>query len=78
MRTRPYAFLKLGKRWINMIQVTDIEDHESKLVIYLTSDMARRVGTEDPQTATVSRRLSVKDPEELIKLRRWLKLNDLE
>ena len=78
MRSRPYAFLKIGNRWINMIQVTDIEDHEQKLIVYLATDMARRVGTDDPQTVDVARRFTVSEPDEVAKLRRWLKLNDVE
>lgn len=48
MRTRPFAFLKVGKRWIDMAMVTDIEDHGDKLVVYVTADMARLASGEDP------------------------------
>ena len=31
MRQRPYAFLRVGSRWINITMVTDIEDRGNEL-----------------------------------------------
>lgn len=76
MRTRPYAFLQVGNRWINMAMVTDIEDHGDKLVVYVTADMARLASLEDPSAIDVARRFSIKDPEEVAKIKRWLLLHD--
>jgi hypothetical protein len=76
MRKRPYAFLRVGSRWINMTMVTDIEDHGEHLTIYMTSDMARLAGGEEPSPIDVARRFSVKAPEDVDKIRRWLMLND--
>lgn len=76
MRTRPYAFLKVGNRWINMAMVTDIEDHGDKLVVYVTADMARLASLDDPSAIDVARRFSIKDPEEVEKIKRWLLLHD--
>jgi hypothetical protein len=76
MRQRPFAFLKVGTRWINMSMVTDIEDHESELKVFVAADMARLTGGDDPTAIDVARRFSVKDPQEVDKLRRWLMLND--
>ena len=44
MRQRPYAFLRITDRWINMAMVTDIEDHGDQLVIYMSADMAQLAG----------------------------------
>lgn len=44
MRQRPYAFLPIGKRWINMAMVTDIEDHGTELRVFVAADMARMAG----------------------------------
>lgn len=76
MRTRPYAFLKVGRRWINMAMVTDIEDHGDKLVIYVTADMARLAGLDDPSAIDVARRFPITDSGEVEKIKRWLLLND--
>lgn len=73
MRQRPFAFLKIGDRWINMSMVTDIEDHGDSLVVYLATDMARLAGGE---AVDVARRFAVSEPNEVEKLRKWLKLND--
>lgn len=78
MRQRPYAFLRVGNRWINMTMVTDIEDHGDELTVYVATDMARLAGRDDPQPMDVARRFSVKDPEAVEKVRRWLMLNDEE
>ena len=75
MRQRPYAFLRVGPRWINMALVTDIEDHDDRLVVFVSADMARRVGSD---AVDVARRFDVDDPADVDKLRRWLKLNDVE
>ncbi len=76
MRVRPYAFLRIQDRWINMAMVTDIEDHGSELTIFLATDMARLAGRGDPEPIDVARRYSVTDPEAIEKLKRWLLLND--
>lgn len=78
MRTRPYAFLKVGKRWINMAMVTDIEDHGDKLVVFVAADMARLAGLDDPEAVDVARRFPITDAEEVDKLRKWLRFNDVE
>jgi hypothetical protein len=76
MRQRPYAFLKIGDRWINMCMVTDIEDHGDELRVFVASDMARMAGREDPAAIDVARRFSITGAENVEKLRRWLLLND--
>ncbi len=76
MRQRPYAFLRVGDRWINMSMVTDVEDHGDELTVFVASDMARLTGRGAPVPIDVARRFTVKDPEEVDKLRRWLKLHD--
>ncbi len=76
MRDRPYAFLRIGQRWINMILVTDIEDHGDELRIFVASDMARLAGRGEPEAIDVARRFSITDPEDIQKLKRWLLLND--
>ena len=76
MRPRPYAFLRIGNRWINMTMVTDIEDQGDELTIYLTSEMARLAGKGTPTPIDVARRVSVKAPEDVEKIRRWLMLHD--
>lgn len=78
MRTRPYAFLKVGRRWINMAMVTDIEDHGDKLVVFVTADMARLAGLDDPSAVDVARRFSITGPEQVDKVRKWLRFNDEE
>ena len=76
MRRRPYAFLPIGDRWINMCMVTDIEDHGDHMIIFVASDMARLAGGDDPSAIDVARRFAVTNPEEVGKLRQWLLLND--
>ena len=76
MRQRPYAFLRVGSRWINMTMLTDIEDHGNELTLFMTSDMARLAGKGDPSPIDVARRVTVTEPEDVEKLRRWLMLND--
>jgi hypothetical protein len=61
-----------------MAMVTDIEDAGDHLVIFLASDMARLAGVGDPSPIDVARRVSVKNPEDVKKIRRWLMLNDEE
>jgi hypothetical protein len=78
MRQRPYAFLPIGKRWINMAMVTDIEDHGTELRVFVSADMARMAGKDNPQPIDVARRFSITDPEEVAKLRQWLLLYDEE
>lgn len=77
-RTRPYAFLRIGTRWINLSMVTDIEDRGDELVVFVASDMARLAGRGDPEPIDVARRFAITKPEEMDKLRKWLKLNDEE
>lgn len=77
-RTRPFAFLQIGTRWVNMSMVTDIEDHGDRLIVFMTSDMARLAGKDDPEAIDVARRFSITDEAEMLKLRKWLKLNDEE
>jgi hypothetical protein len=76
MRQRPYAFLRIGDRWINMTMVTDIEDHGTELKVFVSADMARVAGKDHPQAIDVARRFSITDPEQMDKLKRWLLLND--
>ena len=76
MRQRPYAFLRVGNRWINMTMVTDIEDHDNELTVFVASDMARLTGRGTPVPIDVARRFTVTDPEDVERLRRWLKLHD--
>jgi len=76
MRARPYAFLRIGPRWVNMCMVTDIEEHEDELRIFVTSDMARLAGGDAPEAIDVARRFSVKDPKDIDRVKRWLMLND--
>ena len=76
MRQRPYAFLRLGNRWINMTMVTDVEDRGDELTLYLTSEMARLTGGGEPAPIDVARRVTLKAPDDVEKLRRWLTLND--
>ena len=76
MRVRPYAFLRIEDRWINMSQVTDIEDHGSELIVFLATDMARLAGRSQPEAIDVARRVTVADPAAIEKLKRWLLLND--
>lgn len=59
-----------------MTMVTDIEDKGDHLVIYMASDMARLAGGNAPAPIDVARRVSIKDAEDVEKLRRWLMLND--
>ena len=76
MRQRPFAFLRVGTRWINMSLVTDIEDHGEQLTVYVASDMARLAGSGQPSPIDVARRFTVKDPDDVEKVRLWLMLND--
>jgi hypothetical protein len=78
MRAHPYAFLRLGDRWVNLAMVTDIVDEGETLIVFLASDMARMVRREDPHPMDVARRFTLSDPDDVKKLRRWLKLNDEE
>ncbi len=76
MRQRPYAFLRVGNRWINMTMVTDIEDHGHELTVFVASDMARLTARGAPVPIDVARRFTVTAPEDVETLRRWLKLHD--
>jgi len=76
MRERPFAFLRLGDRWVNLATVTDIVDDGDSLTIFLSSDMARMVGRDEPHPMDVARRFTLSDPDDVQKLRTWLKLND--
>ena len=76
MRNRPYTFLRIGDRWINMCMVTDIEDHGSELRVFVASDMARLAGGDDPEPIDVARRFVITDQAEVDKLKRWLLLHD--
>lgn len=76
MRQRPFAFLRVGSRWINMTMVTDIEDNGDQLTIYMASDMARLTGGGEPSPIDVARRVSIRDTEDVERIRRWLRLND--
>ena len=78
MRERPFAFLRLGDRWVNLTMVTDVVDEGDTLTIFLSSDMARMVGRDDPHPMDVARRYTLTDPDDVTKLRKWLKLNDEE
>ena len=78
MRQRPFAFLKVGDRWINMALVTDIEDHGDSLVVFVASDMARLAGGEKPVPMDVARRFKISEPAQVEKLRLWIRLNDVE
>ena len=76
MRERPYAFLRIGKRWVNMSMVTDIEEAGEELRIFMATDMARLTGGAEPKAIDVARRITVSDPEDVQKVTRWLLLND--
>ncbi len=76
MRVRPFAFLKVGSRWINFALVTDVEDHEDSLTVYFASDMARMTGGDHPVPVDVARRLTVTDPQEVKTIRSWLNISD--
>ena len=76
MRQRPYAFFRVGNRWINMTMVTDVEDHGNELTVFVASDMARLTGRGTSTPIDVARRFTLTDPEEVEKLRRWLNLHD--
>ena len=76
MRARPYAFLRIGPRWVNMCMVTDIEDHGDELRIFVAADMARLAGTDSPEAIDVARRFSVKDEEDIARVKQWLMLNE--
>ena len=76
MRNRPYTFLRIGDRWINMCMVTDVEDHGSELRVFVATDMARLAGRDDPEPIDVARRFIITNQAEVDKLRRWLLLND--
>jgi hypothetical protein len=76
MRTRPYAFLRIGERWVNLAMVTDIEDHGAELRVFMATDMARLAGRDAPEAIDVARRFSITEPEDVEKMRRWLLLHD--
>jgi len=76
MREHTHAFLRVGNRWINMTMVTDIEDHGEELRVFVASDMARLAGKGEPQAIDVARRFSITDPDEVLRMRQWLMLND--
>lgn len=76
MRVRPFAFFKVGTRWINFALVTDVEDRGDSLMVYFASDMARMVGREEPTPLDVARRIEITDPEEVAAVRAWLRLSD--
>ena len=78
MRERPYAFLRIGSHWINMAMVSDIEDQGETLTVYLVAETARLAGREHPTPVDVARQVTVTRPDEVAKLRKWLKLNDEE
>ena len=76
MRVRPYAFLKIGPRWINFALVTDVMDHGDTLTVYFASDMARMTGGPEPVPLDVARRLEIRDPDEVDMVRKWLRMSD--
>ena len=76
MRDRPYAFVRIGDRWINMAMVTDIEDHGEQLVVYMSADLAHFAGRQESKPIDVVRRYVVVDSEAVARLRTWLRLND--
>ena len=76
MRARPFAFLKIGHRWINFALVTDVMDHGESLTVYFASDMARMTSGPDPVPLDVARRLNITDPDEVVMVRRWLGMSD--
>ena len=76
MRERPYAFLRLGDRWVNMVMVTDVVEEGETLTLYLSADQARMVGGDSPQAVDVARRFTLTDPVDVTRLRKWLKLHD--
>lgn len=78
MRDRPFAFLRLGNRWVNMAMVSDIEDRGDSLEVFLVADMARLAGRRDPTPVDVARQVTLTRPEDVSKLKKWLKLNDEE
>lgn len=68
----------LGDRWVNMAMITDIVDGGDTLTVFLASDMARMAGREHPPPLDVARRFTLSEPDDVKKLRMWLKLNDEE
>ena len=76
MANRPFAFLRLGDRWVNMAMVTDVEDHGDHLTVFLAADQARRIS--DSEALDVARRYILDDAEDVKKLRNWMRLNDEE
>jgi hypothetical protein len=76
MRERPFAFLRVDDRWINMALVTDIEDHGTELRIFFATDMARLAGRSNPEPIDVARRFVVTEASAIERLRKWLLLND--
>ena len=67
MRDRPYAFLRIGDRWIN-----------DELMVFMSADMAQLAGRDSPNPIDVARCYTVADPAAVEKLRVWLRLNDEE
>jgi len=78
MRDRPFAFLRLGNRWVNMALVSDVVDEGQQLTLFLVAESARLAGAESPTPVDVARQFTVSRPEDVVKLRKWLKLNDEE
>ena len=59
-----------------MCMVTDIEDHGDELRIFVSSDMARLAGRDDPSPLDVARRFTITDVEDIEKMKQWLLLHD--
>jgi hypothetical protein len=76
MRTLPFAFLKVGSRWINFALVTDVEDEGDSLTVFFASDMARMVGGVERTPLDVARRIKITDPDEVKMVRQWLRISD--
>ena len=71
-----HTFLQVGRRWLNMSLVTDVEVRDEGLVIRFAAPMARRVG-EDGEAVTDGLRLILKDPEERAAVEKWFLYNDV-
>jgi hypothetical protein len=73
VRDTQFEFVRIGKRWINMSMVTDVRDCGDKIFVFLSAPMLGSVGD---QKITGGRRIVIKDPDEVVELRKWMTLHD--
>ena len=71
-----HTFLKVGPRWVNMSMVTDVFFEEEKATVSFAAPMARKVSS-PPGIVTDTRRLILKDPDEVATIRKWCSRNDV-